>query len=297
MDIKKESQVSTSALATAAQMEAINAQARTQLTPEQVYVFSVRLCDDQVDRDGERFDTAALPALAKLFIGKTGIVDHKWSSDSQVARIFAAEVIQEQGVSYIKAWAYIRRGGSADEVIADIEAGIKKEVSVGCAMGRSVCSICGLEYGECGHQKGEVYDGQLCCAILKEPMDAYEFSFVAVPAQRNAGVLKGMGRNASLKELADEFGAQQEYRALHKQAQLGKLYEKQLHDDVVRLCLTLDLGATEPVLRSVVEKAAAEDLLKLKAALEEKMRQVLPMQMQLPGDQVLTDGVESGFLI
>lgn len=297
MDIKKESQVSTSGLATAAQLEAINAQARTALTAEQVYVFSVRLCDDQVDRDGERFDTQALPALAKLFIGKTGIVDHKWSSDSQVARIFATEVVQEQGVSYIKAWAYIRRGGSADEVIADIEAGIKKEVSVGCAMGRSVCSICGGDYGQCGHLKGEYYDGQLCCAILKEPMDAYEFSFVAVPAQKDAGVLKGMGRKASLKELADEFGAQQEYRALHKQAQLGKLYEKQLHDDVVRLCLTLDLGAAEPVLRSVVEKAAAEDLLQLKAALEGKMRQLLPVQTQLPGDQVFADGMESGFLI
>lgn len=297
MDIKKESQVSTSGVATAAQLEAINAQARTALTAEQVYVFSVRLCDDQVDRDGERFDTQALPALAKLFIGKTGIVDHKWSSDSQVARIFATEVVQEQGISYIKAWAYIRRGGSADEVIADIEAGIKKEVSVGCAMGRSVCSICGSDYGQCGHLKGEYYDGQLCCAILKEPMDAYEFSFVAVPAQKDAGVLKGMGRKASLKELADEFGAQQEYRALHKQAQLGKLYEKQLHDDVVRLCLTLDLGAAEPVLRSVVEKAAAEDLLKLKAALEGKMRQLLPVQTQLPGDQVFADDVESGFLI
>ena len=297
MDIKQESQVSTRGLATAAQLEAINAQARTALTAEQVYVFSVRLCDDQVDRDGERFDTQALPALAKLFIGKTGIVDHKWSSDSQVARIFATEVVQEQGVSYIKAWAYIRRGGSADEVIADIEAGIKKEVSVGCAMGRSVCSICGGDYGQCGHLKGEYYDGQLCCAILKEPMDAYEFSFVAVPAQKDAGVLKGMGRKASLKELADEFGAQQEYRALHKQAQLGKLYEKQLHDDVVRLCLTLDLGAAEPVLRSVVEKAAAEDLLQLKAALEGKMRQLLPVQTQLPGDQVFADGMESGFLI
>lgn len=297
MDIKKESQVNTSGVATAAQLEAINAQARTALTAEQVYVFSVRLCDDQIDRDGERFDTQALPTLAKLFIGKTGIVDHKWSSDSQVARIFATEVVQEQGVSYIKAWAYIRRGSSADEVIADIEAGIKKEVSVGCAMGRSVCSICGGDYGQCGHLKGEYYDGQLCCAILKEPMDAYEFSFVAVPAQKDAGVLKGMGRKASLKELADEFGAQQEYRALHKQAQLGKLYEKQLHDDVVRLCLTLDLGAAEPVLRSVVEKAAAEDLLKLKAALEGKMRQLLPVQTQLPGDQVFADDVESGFLI
>ena len=297
MDIKKETQVSASGVATAAQMEAINAQARSELTAEQVYVFSVRLCDDQIDRDGERFDTAALPTLAKLFIGKTGIVDHKWSSDSQVARIFATEVVQEQGITYIKAWAYIRRGGNADEVIADIEAGIKKEVSVGCAMGRAICSICGSDYGECGHQKGEYYDGQLCCAILKEPMDAYEFSFVAVPAQRDAGVLKGMGRNATLKELADEFGAQQEYRALFKQAQMGKLYEKQLRDDVVRLCLSLDLGAAEPVLRGVVEKAAAEDLLKLKEALEGKMRQILPMQTQLPGMDAAMEQVESGFLI
>ena len=297
MDIKKETQVSASGVATAAQMESINAQARSELTAEQVYVFSVRLCDDQIDRDGERFDTAALPTLAKLFIGKTGIVDHKWSSDSQVARIFATEVVQEQGITYIKAWAYIRRGGNADEVIADIEAGIKKEVSVGCAMGRAICSICGSDYGECGHQKGEYYDGQLCCAILKEPMDAYEFSFVAVPAQRDAGVLKGMGRNATLKELADEFGAQQEYRALFKQAQMGKLYEKQLRDDVVRLCLSLDLGAAEPVLRGVVDKAAAEDLLKLKEALEGKMRQILPIQTQLPGMDAAMEQVESGFLI
>ena len=88
-------------------------------------MFSLRLCDDQIDRDGERFDTAALPQLAKLFIGKTGIVDQKWSADSQIAPIFGAEVVKEEGISYIKAWAYIRRGGHGDEVIAEIEAGFK----------------------------------------------------------------------------------------------------------------------------------------------------------------------------
>ena len=189
MEIRKATEVAVGGVATAAQMEAINGQAKAELSAEQVYVFSLRLCDDQVDRDFERFDTAALPVLAKLFLGKTGIVDHRWSSDCQVARIFAAETVLEDGVSYIKAWAYIRRGGANEEIIADIEAGIKKEVSVGCAMGRSVCSVCGGEYGDCGHRKGQYYDGQLCCAILKEPMDAYEFSFVAVPAQREAGVL------------------------------------------------------------------------------------------------------------
>ena len=297
MKVQKETQVVSTGTATAAQMAAINAQAKAELTVEQVYVFSVRLCDDQIDRDGERFDTAALPELAKMFVGKTGIVDHKWSASGQVARIFETQVVQEDGVSYIKAWAYIRRGGNTEEIIADIEAGIKKEISVGCAMGRAVCSICGGEYGSCGHQKGERYDGQLCCVILKEPMDAYEFSFVAVPAQRQAGVIKGLGVGSrSLKELADEFGAQGEYRVLYSLAQLGRQYEKQLQSDVVRLFLTLDLGMEEPVLRSIAQKVSAEELLHLKAALEDRAAEYLPLQTQLH-NRVKECDVENGFLI
>ena len=296
MEIKKETKVEGNGVATPAQMAAINAQAKATLTAEQVYVFSLRLCDDQIDRDGERFDTAALPALSKLFIGKTGVVDHKWSSDAQVARIFETQVVKEDGVSYIKAWAYIRRGGSADEVIADIEAGIKKEVSVGCAMGRSVCSVCGSDYGTCGHHKGEYYDGVLCCVILKEPMDAYEFSFVAVPAQPNAGVLKGFGRQKCLKELAEEFGVQAEYRALFKMAELGRAYEKQLQDEVVRLCLALELGVAEPVLRAITEKVGADELMKLKTALEKRMEESLPVTKQLGGG-FEAETVESGYLI
>ena len=298
MEIKKATEVVASGVPTAAQLEAINAQAKGKMTGEQVYVFSLRLCDDQIDRDGERFDKQALPGLAKLFIGKTGIVDHKWSTDAQVARIFATEVVEEDRLSYIKAWAYIRRGGNADEVIADIEAGIKKEVSVGCAMGRCVCSICGSEYGSCGHMNGEHYDGQLCCGILKEPMDAYEFSFVAVPAQPNAGVLKAMGMGQrTLKELAESFGAQAEYRTLFKEAELGRKYKKQVQDDVVRLCLCLELGVDEPTLRSVVEKVGEEELLKLQKALDERVSESFPVTCQLGNSFSKSESIESGFLI
>ena len=298
MEVRKATEAVSSGMPTAVQLEAINAQARAKLKEEQVYVFSLRLCDDQIDRDYERFDTAALPGLAKLFIGKCGIVDHRWSAENQVARIFETQVVREDRASYIKAWAYIRRGGANEEIIADIEAGIKKEVSVGCAMGRSVCSICGGDYGTCGHQKGEHYDGQICCAILQEPMDAYEFSFVAVPAQREAGVLKGMGRNGKcLKELAEEFGLQAEFLGLYKQAQLGKQYREELEGSVVRLCLALDLGAEEPVLKSIVKTAAAEDLMRLKAALEERFNQMMPVCTQLLGSAGVQEGVESGFLI
>ena len=234
--------------------------------------------------------------LAKLFVGKSGIVDHKWSAGSQLARIFDTEILTEDGVTGIKAWAYIRRGGAGDEWIADIEAGIKKEVSVGCAMGRSVCSVCGGEYGSCGHRKGEYYEGQLCCAILRDPVDAYEFSFVAVPAQREAGVLKGMGRQRCLKELAEEFGVQEEYRGLWKLARMGQQYQKQLSDEVVRLGLMLGLKVAEPVLRSAAEKLSGAELVELRNALREQAAEKYPIQLQL-GTVRGEEAMESGYLI
>lgn len=297
MEIRKAAEAVTSGAPTAMQLEQINALAKTRLNGEQVYVFSLRLCDDQIDRDGERFDTAALPALAKLFIGKTGIIDHKWSAENQIARIFETQVVKEKDVSYIRAWAYIRRGGANDEVIADIEAGIKKEVSVGCAMARAVCSICGSEYGTCGHVKGETYEGQTCAVILKEPVDAYEFSFVAVPAQREAGVMKTLGGGRKLKELAEANGAQAEYRMLCKEAELGRRYRKDLEDSVVRLGLALELGVSEPVLRSLTKTAAAEDLLALREALQGRLDESLPIVTQLGSLDRRGEEVESGFLI
>lgn len=297
MEIRKAAETVSSGAPTAAQLEAINALAKTRLNGEQVYVFSLRLCDDRIDRDGERFDTGALPGLAKLFLGKTGILDHRWSTENQVARIFETQVVKEKDASYIRAWAYIRRGGKNDELIADIEAGIKKEVSVGCAMAQAVCSICGSEYGTCGHVKGEHYDGQVCAVILKEPVDAYEFSFVAVPAQREAGVMKGVGAAVSLKELAAEHGAQAEYRTLTKEAELGRRYRKDLEDCVVRLGLALELGVSEPVLRSLAQTAGAEELLALKDALQGRLDESLPMVSQLLGVKGKAEEIESGFLI
>ena len=68
-------------------LEAINRLSRTQLTAEQIYTFSVRLCDNEVDRDGERFSPETLEQLAPLFAGKSGLFDHNWSAKGQAARL------------------------------------------------------------------------------------------------------------------------------------------------------------------------------------------------------------------
>ena len=76
------------------------------------------------------------------------------------------------------------------QLIAEIEGGIKKECSVGCSVKTAQCSICDGDARRCEHYRGKKYDGVLCFYKLIGAVDAYEVSFVAVPAQRAAGVTK-----------------------------------------------------------------------------------------------------------
>ena len=270
MNVTKSSALGPGGTPTPAQLEKINLQSKTALTAEQVYCFSVRLCDDQPDRDFERFDLAALPKLAELFIGKTGICDHAWSARGQVARIFDAWTEPEGSATILRAWAYMLRGELADPLIANIEAGIHREVSVGCAMGKTVCSICGEPYGSCEHRKGKVYGGKTCYGVLCDPVDAYEFSFVAVPAQRDAGVMKA-------------FGEEDELEALKKSAALGERYLLGLRREGVRLALSLGLELEKPILTRMAEVLDEEELLCLNRALQTLWDRKYACTTQLPG--------------
>ena len=70
MDIVKQAQGGQTVAVTEEQLEQINRFARRELKAEEVYSFSVRLCDNEVDRDGERFPRRTLEELAELFVGQ-----------------------------------------------------------------------------------------------------------------------------------------------------------------------------------------------------------------------------------
>lgn len=267
------------------QLHKINVQSKAELTAEEVYCFSVRLCDDQPDRDFERFDTAALPVLAELFIGKTGICDHEWSAQGQIARIFDAWTETAGEATILRAWAYMLRGQDTDPIIAKIEAGIHREVSVGCAMEKTLCSICGAEYGTCEHRKGEVYNGEICYGILCGAKDAYEFSFVAVPAQSEAGVLKGFGENdPRLLELKSK-------------AELGERYLSLQRKEAVRLALSLGLQVERKLLETMANALNEKELSCLNEALRTLRDKKFACKTQLPGTKSKPFGIGTEFLI
>ena len=154
-EICKEAQVKAIGPAGPEDLALINRLARRELKPEEVYTFAVRLCDNDVDRDFECFDEDTLEELAGLFVGVSGVFDHQWSARNQAARIYRAQVVEEPGVRtadgrpyrYLKGWAYMARTGENETLIAEIDAGIKREVSVGCSVEKVLCSLCGQELG------------------------------------------------------------------------------------------------------------------------------------------------------
>ena len=292
----------------------INRLARREMTAEEVYTFAVRLCDNQTDRDEEYFDRAALEQLAGLFVGKTGIFDHSWSAKDQTARLYRTELVEEPGVvtqagepgCYLKGYAYMLRTAENEALIREIEGGIKKEVSISCAVSRCVCSICGNDIHDralCSHEKGRIYEGKRCMVKLENPTDAYEWSFVAVPAQRQAGVVKAYGTGKTLRQMLaglDREGPwQAELRQLEKEAAAGRKYLEGLRRETVRLGLLAETDLGGQVLRSITDKLEGEELEALRACYEKRLEKqmALPTQLHYGGGQTGPAGDDGAFAI
>ena len=215
-EIEKSSALSVQVADAAADIDLINKYTVRKLAPEEVYCFSVNLRDNDLDRDTETFTDASLEKLATLFLGKTGIKDHWRSAENQFSRIYHTEVVNagkqnklKQPLKQLRAKAYMPKTDDTKALIDAIDAGILKEVSVGARAKKCSCSICQKPlkpdwytftyHCEDGHVKGETYNGNLCYGKLEDIEEAYEFSLVAVPSQRNAGITK------SAKSLDDAF--------------------------------------------------------------------------------------------
>lgn len=192
----------------------INRQALRTLAADEVFTFRLAACDDQVDRDYERFTRETLQGLAEKFVGRTVLMDHQWSAGAQTARVYAAGVEESGGVQRLILRCYMPRCDRTQDTIVAMESGILRECSVGLTVERVICGICGANQLEtlCQHRPGREYDGKLCVMDLDGAKDAYEVSLVAVPAQPGAGVIKSKryGGAGGPQEPPEESGTEEE---------------------------------------------------------------------------------------
>jgi len=182
------------------EMKKINTYTLSEVTEDDVFKFSMVLCDNEIDRDFECFSDNALITLKSKMLGKTIIHDHDCKSDNQIARIYSTKIetvpdrLTKYGEQYkrLVASAYIPKIPENEKIISEINSGIKKEGSISCSANKKTCSICKTNNREvnCEHYKNEIYDGKMCYKILDDIQDGYEWSFVAIPAQPEAMVIQ-----------------------------------------------------------------------------------------------------------
>lgn len=242
----------------------INKFTRREHDADELFVFEVLLCDNEIDRDNERFTKKALEQLSKLFVGKTGIFDHNPKTGNQSARIFSTYLETDStrktaaGEDYtcLKAQVYMVRTDSNRDLIKEIDGGIKKEVSISCMCSRKVCSVCGASRKgkQCSHISGKSYSNARCHTILDDVTDAYEWSFVAVPAQVEAGVKK-------------HYGTQIESDALERLEESIEMYRKSVIDDIRRMGCLKAQGAIGKTFSNAVSDMSINELIKLKSEL------------------------------
>jgi hypothetical protein len=199
--------------ATDEDLKKINKYTLSPVTADEVFVFKATMADnEQDDRNYMPFNLKSLQDLRKLYPGKTMLKDHSRIADNQIARVFDTELVQnpnkktELGELHTELVAkiYMIKTESNKDLIAEIKGGIKKEVSTSTVPDKMVCNICNGDGRKCRHWPGIEYtveDGtptgtkKRCKMLLDGAKEAYELSFVAVPAQPRAGTHKSVGFN------------------------------------------------------------------------------------------------------
>lgn len=296
-------------------MALINMHTLKTLTKDDVFTFSVILCDNDIDRDFERFDEKALKTLQKLFVGKTGIHNHSMKSEDQNSRTYKTEVITDHlrkttdGLPYIylKAWCYTVRSEKNESLIRDIESGIKKEVSISCASDKRICSICGEK--RCNHIAGHKYNNERCHKTITSITDAYEWSFVAVPAQRNAGVTKSFKKERNmeniLKSIKEEKTLTLNENELKKVSNYIEDLESKSADGKkyrLSLCAKVKSGFSVAIpeinsdcVDEMLKNISTENLETLSIALTKKANTVIPVTSQLYTEEKTNNNANSEF--
>ena len=284
---------------------------RRDVPREELFSFSFILCDNEVDRDNERFTTEALEEICEMFVGVTGVFDHDISARNQASRIFKTELKRDakrltslgEEYTYVEASAYMVLTDETKVLAREIDAGIKKEVSLSCSAKRGLCSICHKE--NCSHIGGMSYDGKLCFREISQICDAYEWSFVAVPAQIKAGVIKGFSLEKEKQKIKNSFlesqreNAEKSLEEMASLAKIGKDYILRLKQRASNLLVYGEkLPFESASLKIALDQMDYQELLALNKALEKRNKSKAPLPMLF--EKSKENGEEStlgGFII
>ena len=176
-------QATESAEDEAALLAAVNRFTLRPLTRDEIAVFTLDLCHNQVDRHFSRFPDAELERISELVVGRPLMERHDLRGSLPRGTFFRAQLVRDGARLSVRAEVYVLRTADNAGFIANIEGGVYRETSIGFAFRRPECSICGEDIRTCPHVPGRDYGGVRCHFVMHEVTEVIEGSVVASGSQ------------------------------------------------------------------------------------------------------------------
>lgn len=182
-------------------LAAVNRFALRPLTREDIAIFTLDLCHNQVDKHFSRFPEEELEKIAAMVPGRPLMERHDLRGALPRGTFFRARVHREGDRLSVRPEVYVLRTAANEDFIRSIEGGVYRETSIGFSFARPECSVCGADIRGCPHTPGEQYDGAVCHYLLREVLEVIEGSVVAAGSQGTHFVGPGAVRAGDMPAL------------------------------------------------------------------------------------------------
>ncbi|MBI2424982.1 MAG: hypothetical protein HYV27_19300 [Candidatus Hydrogenedentes bacterium] len=163
--------------------DAVNRFALRPLAPEEYAIFTMDLCNNQIDRHYSRFPMEELEVINALTPGRPLMERHDVRGSLPRGTFFQSRLHQEGEHVSVRPDVYVLQTEANRDFIQNIEGGVYRETSIGFSFQRPECSICGADLRTCAHVPGRSYGAAACHFVMRGVQEVLEGSVVASGSQ------------------------------------------------------------------------------------------------------------------
>lgn len=164
-------------------LAAINSFALRPLQHEEVAVFTLDLCNNQVDKHFSRFPDEELERINRMTPGRPLMERHDLRGTLPRGTFFRSSVHREGEHFSVRPEVYVLRATDNHDFILNIEGGVYRETSIGFSFRVPECAVCGKDLRTCAHVPGRRYGDVTCHFIMRDVLEVIEGSVVSAGSQ------------------------------------------------------------------------------------------------------------------
>lgn len=173
---------------------AVNRYALRTLNPEEYAVFTLDLCNNQIDRHFSRFPEEELARINGLVPGRPLMERHDLRGSLPRGRFFRSALHRDGDVVSVRPEVYVLRTAENSDFILNIEGGVYRETSIGFSFQTPECSVCAKDLRTCDHVPGREYGGAPCHFVMRGILEVAEGSVVSAGSQGTGFVRENRGQ-------------------------------------------------------------------------------------------------------